>query len=722
MIATLTALKPGQRKPITPSAIIVCDCLSPYALGDLIRKSVVYHTAKFLKLEEDTQNSRIKTNVYACPDDAAWEAVQQLWRQSQGSMSLFAERLRSLKSYQDQLEEAGGISAAPNPLSGLVIAATEPDHPFPPSGVKWPALRCELHNCARHTLAMVEIDGFSYSNTGYRLTSQIDHFPVANQTAADEILELAKGAQEAVQALRRYLEEELGTYQAAEEDGRHARRVVGFWPETTIEDQVLNFDGSPEEGAVTFDDALLDADLLSPQGGLTPSPAPGGSSGVEGNEALIDLPSDAAALMRIQLKIDELESPAPQKKPVVLSVADIRLDGGTQQRYCLSPGALDEYTDHLKAGGDLPPVQVLHDGEAYWMVDGFHRIEAHVRAGLDAIFAFVETGTQREAILKSVAANQNHGVRRTNFDKRNAVMTLIKDEEWSAWSDREIARRAGVSHTYVANLRIELKEAQAREEKWAKARADQTVTETPSESGIISTSTLAKALNLPEEPPFKPGDYVSVFDNNTFEERSGLARVVASGQRNALIEWPDKSTENVPVEDLTFKGHQHEIPQRDLVGAPQAEISDTPNVIDIEEATEKPEETHSFKPGDRVKVLPPHVSAGSIGLVAANYAGISDRWIPVVLEGWRGDTPCLFTAPQLELVEAGYAKSGVVDTEEEAELSSFEFLKLELSVLQALYQVEQSWRIQAENDLEAALQEISLLSAQVENLKAENCG
>lgn len=32
-------------------------------------------------------------------------------------------------------------------------------------------------------------------------------------------------------------------------------------------------------------------------------------------------------------------------------------------------------------------------------------------------------------------------------------MTLLEDEEWSGWSDREIADRCGVSNKFVSNLR-----------------------------------------------------------------------------------------------------------------------------------------------------------------------------------------------------------------------------------------------------------------------------
>lgn len=38
-------------------------------------------------------------------------------------------------------------------------------------------------------------------------------------------------------------------------------------------------------------------------------------------------------------------------------------------------------------------------------------------------------------------------------DKRRAVTLLLQDEEWAAWSDREIARRCCVGHKFVATVR-----------------------------------------------------------------------------------------------------------------------------------------------------------------------------------------------------------------------------------------------------------------------------
>ena len=64
-------------------------------------------------------------------------------------------------------------------------------------------------------------------------------------------------------------------------------------------------------------------------------------------------------------------------------------------------------------------------------------------------------GGLRDAILHSAGANAVHGLRRTNADKRRAMLMLLEDEEWSKWSDREIGRRCAVDHKTVARLRSE---------------------------------------------------------------------------------------------------------------------------------------------------------------------------------------------------------------------------------------------------------------------------
>jgi uncharacterized ParB-like nuclease family protein len=135
----------------------------------------------------------------------------------------------------------------------------------------------------------------------------------------------------------------------------------------------------------------------------------------------------------------------------------IRLDGGTQIRACSTfQTKVDEYAMAMGEGAQFPPLTVFWDGAEYWLADGFHRMRAHERAWREEIDAEVRAGTRRDAILYAVGANDSHGLRRSNRDKRNAVETLLKDPEWSAWSDREIARRCLVGGDMVGTLRRSL--------------------------------------------------------------------------------------------------------------------------------------------------------------------------------------------------------------------------------------------------------------------------
>lgn len=131
----------------------------------------------------------------------------------------------------------------------------------------------------------------------------------------------------------------------------------------------------------------------------------------------------------------------------------IRRDGGTQPRAGLNDATVTDYAEAKEAGAVLPPLQLVFDGTDYWLWDGFHRDAADARLGLSDSICEVRAGTRRDAVLLAVGANAQHGLRRTNDDKRRAVLILLDDAEWSRWSDREIARRCAVSDRFVNTLR-----------------------------------------------------------------------------------------------------------------------------------------------------------------------------------------------------------------------------------------------------------------------------
>ncbi len=156
-----------------------------------------------------------------------------------------------------------------------------------------------------------------------------------------------------------------------------------------------------------------------------------------------------------------------------LNIDQIRIDGGTQSRVAIDEKTVAEYAELLNCETQFPPVVVFFDGTTYWLADGFHRYFASKQIECDCVCSEVHSGTQRDAILYSVGANAAHGLRRTNADKRKAVQILLEDEEWSQWSDREIARECGVNKSTVNRIR-ESSLAQSASENPSSARTYKT--------------------------------------------------------------------------------------------------------------------------------------------------------------------------------------------------------------------------------------------------------
>jgi len=137
----------------------------------------------------------------------------------------------------------------------------------------------------------------------------------------------------------------------------------------------------------------------------------------------------------------------------MININTLNISSGTQSRVKLDEEVIADYAEKMQAGVKFPPVKVYTDGINNYLADGFHRYFAVKKIGKTSIDAVVVSGTLRDAILYSVSVNDDHGLRRTNEDKRNSVMKLIDDFEWGAWSDSEIARACKVSQPFVSSLR-----------------------------------------------------------------------------------------------------------------------------------------------------------------------------------------------------------------------------------------------------------------------------
>lgn len=170
-----------------------------------------------------------------------------------------------------------------------------------------------------------------------------------------------------------------------------------------------------------------------------------------------------------------------------ITLTEITIDGGTQMRADLNEGTVAEYADAMSNGAEFPLIVVFHDGAKYWLADGFHRFFAARQANLDALPADIRQGTRRDAILYAACANTSHGLRRTNADKRKAVMALLEDEEWSRLSDNDIAQRCGVTHPFVGKLRASLVTVTSD------SRVSRTVTTKHGTEATMNTSNIGKS-------------------------------------------------------------------------------------------------------------------------------------------------------------------------------------------------------------------------------------
>jgi hypothetical protein len=138
-----------------------------------------------------------------------------------------------------------------------------------------------------------------------------------------------------------------------------------------------------------------------------------------------------------------------------VSIDSIRIDGGTQTRELINESAVAQYAEDILTGSTFPPIEIFDDGLNKWLVDGFHRLFAHKRAGFTEMEVIVHQGTQRDAQFYALGVNDAHGLQRTNADKRKAVMIALNDLEWQDYSDIKLGKICKVSATFVSKCKKE---------------------------------------------------------------------------------------------------------------------------------------------------------------------------------------------------------------------------------------------------------------------------
>lgn len=127
------------------------------------------------------------------------------------------------------------------------------------------------------------------------------------------------------------------------------------------------------------------------------------------------------------------------------------LDSRLQCRTEVPQAIIDEYREGWKNQAKFPPIQVYQVDDEFLVVDGFCRVMAAASVGKSRVPCEVHDGTFHDALKAACGANAQHGLRRSNADKKRAATIAITN--FPDLSSREIAEICGVSHAYVQSMR-----------------------------------------------------------------------------------------------------------------------------------------------------------------------------------------------------------------------------------------------------------------------------
>ena len=140
----------------------------------------------------------------------------------------------------------------------------------------------------------------------------------------------------------------------------------------------------------------------------------------------------------------------PMIKTIFLE--DVDVDHSPMVRADLRPEVIEEYSAIYKKDKKKMPVidLFMEAGNKKLLIgDGMHRLQAMRSLNFKACQANVHAGVYEDALKYALLANERHGIRRSQADKRRAVEEAIK--QWPKVSNVQIATLASVDdHTVKA--------------------------------------------------------------------------------------------------------------------------------------------------------------------------------------------------------------------------------------------------------------------------------
>ena len=241
-----------------------------------------------------------------------------------------------------------------------------------------------------------------------------------------------------------------------------------------------------------------------------------------------------------------------------LLIKDIRLDKALQPRTHMNEDIIAEYAELIADGAEFPPVTVYFDSVYYWLADGYHRYFGHKSAAHTEIECEVVNGTRRDAILFSSGVNE-HGLRRTNEDRRKAVMNLLDDMEWAEWSDRKIADICHVSHVTVGRVRKSLQIAHPDEVKYINKHGQESTMNVTKINKPEPVANLKPAEDVIKEEEDDKFHALSVAHEELAEENTKLLDKLAVKNMEGTKEDKTKAIETIEELRAIIKQQEAEI-------------------------------------------------------------------------------------------------------------------------------------------------------------------
>lgn len=102
-------------------------------------------------------------------------------------------------------------------------------------------------------------------------------------------------------------------------------------------------------------------------------------------------------------------------------------ENSTQIRNALTENAVRQYVRNYKYGSGMPPIEVAVVDDIFYLVDGYHRLEALRRLGRTTVTATVYELPDLESVVwRGWEINSKPGVHYTNDERRKAFKLYIK--------------------------------------------------------------------------------------------------------------------------------------------------------------------------------------------------------------------------------------------------------------------------------------------------------